>query len=169
MGKYAINDTTLVSIADAIREKIGFKDSMTGSEMAGHIKNISGGGTSKAFTITPSADNRKLSVTGLSKKDYGYLLDCDTLMIHSETDTTTTRYYICSALCYIGEGITNKATTPNRAIACNSSKISETYNLFESVTVTEESGGISVTIQAEIDGTRYFAGDVAYSIVGLKI
>lgn len=43
MAKYAINDTTLVSIADAIREKVGSSDGIDPADMAGLIAGIQSG------------------------------------------------------------------------------------------------------------------------------
>jgi hypothetical protein len=44
MSKYVIEDTTLVSIGDAIREKDGSTDKILVSELANKIKNIPQGG-----------------------------------------------------------------------------------------------------------------------------
>lgn len=44
MSKYVIEDTTLVSIGNAIREKDGTTDKILVSELANKIKNIPQGG-----------------------------------------------------------------------------------------------------------------------------
>lgn len=49
MAKYSIEDTTLISIADAIREKNGATDTYKPGEMAAAIQAISAGGTEVKF------------------------------------------------------------------------------------------------------------------------
>ena len=48
MAKYSIEDSTLVAIGDAIREKSGTTETMTPSEMATAISAIEAGGNSEA-------------------------------------------------------------------------------------------------------------------------
>lgn len=51
--KYAINDTTLIAIGDAIREKTGKTDAMTPEQMPTEIAAITGGGSGGEY---PSAE-----------------------------------------------------------------------------------------------------------------
>lgn len=127
-----------------------------------------GGGAVNAVNIMSYAKQNTLSVTDLPKEYYGYLLDCDTLMIYCGSWTfDDTDAYICSALCYIGDDYSDSNATPNRAITSIDNTSIEYYEVFESVSVTEENGAISVTINAK--PKYYFAADALFRIVGLKI
>ena len=44
MNAYVIKDSTVVNIADAIREKLSISDTMTPLEMPNMIRQINGGG-----------------------------------------------------------------------------------------------------------------------------
>lgn len=73
MAKYTINDTTLVAIADAIREKSGNTDGIDPTNMAALIASIEagggGGGGKIAYgTITPADASVNLEIAhGLGK------------------------------------------------------------------------------------------------------
>lgn len=69
MGKYAINDTTLTAIAEAIRAKTESSDPIDAADMAALIEGISAGGA--AFNgnplycgiVVPTADAKTITIT----------------------------------------------------------------------------------------------------------
>lgn len=65
MGKMFINDTTLSSIADAIREKGGTTDAMLPGEMAGKIQAISAGYAVKNGSFKLTSAGNSVTVDGL--------------------------------------------------------------------------------------------------------
>ena len=74
MAKYTINDTTLTSIADAIRAKGGTSAALTPAQMAEAIAAIqAGGGGGLVYTtsITPAENNSAATLIGTITHNFG--------------------------------------------------------------------------------------------------
>lgn len=80
MAQGVINDTTLTSIADAIREKLESTDTMFPSEMAALIESIEAGGSGKIAygSVSFSSGTTKSVTHGLGVKPTFYMCTSET-------------------------------------------------------------------------------------------
>lgn len=128
---------------------------------------ITGTGASnvpKSFTVsTNQASSNVLSITGLPKEDYGYLLNCTHLLVYGVFNEA--KGYIQSLKCAIGNpcplGEQNNTASVGTGSGC-----AFWYNIVNAASVTEQSGYITVTIL--LDSGYYFTQsyNLEYTVVG---
>lgn len=115
----------------------------------------------KSFTTSNLTAGSILSITGLPKEDYGYLLNCTHLLVYGVFNET--KGYIQSLKCAIGNpcplGEQNNTASVGTGSGC-----AFWYNIVNAASVTEQSGYITVTIL--LDSGYYFTQSLDYTVVG---
>lgn len=160
-GSHVRLSTPLNNLGDATAADVAVGKTFTSS--AGLKVTGTGVVAPKSFTGSMSTVSDVLAITGLPKKDYGYLLNCTHLLVFGMFNTT--KNYIQSIKCAIGNpcplGMDNNSAVTGNG---DNNPAAHWFNIVNAAAVTEQSGYIAVTIL--LDSGYYFTPNLEYTLIG---